>query len=291
MARYNPTKVKQLIELCCWLNKVEPNSRGFEALTKKIKANNTNHAVCTSKYLQNLWSSIAKAIINEHTLTKNDNYLLELCNLCEYATWEDFESDCARINSFIAPRADVSDFEEMQVVIFTDTQEAELIRPLVSFHGKIINCTARIVQSEPEQIHVLEEQLKENAYLISYFKPNDSISPFNSLARSQFLEFKETHRFVPVWSGNPKSHYNINIVEKDETIVGERGIFLSMLIINGLKEIKQQDPSSPSSKKSGQTNHIENNYGLVSEGGVHLKEGHVINGGTINMNFNKSKEE
>jgi hypothetical protein len=290
MAQYDPIKVKQLIELCCWLNKVEPNAKGFEALVDSIDNAKHEKAIITTKYLQNLWGEISNAIKEERPLAKNDDYLIELANHCDYSNWDDYLVEWDKINGFLSPVADVSDFKEIKAVVLTDVKGEDSLRSKFSFFRKIIQFTPQLVLTEPNQSISLDKLIEENAYLVSFFTPNDVSSPVNAVDKEKLLDLKGTNRFVPVWSGNPRSHYNIENVQNDEKVVGDRGLFLTLLVINYLKDDKTADASGASSKKSGQSNTIRDNYGLIAGGDVKIEKGHVINGGTINLDYTKSKD-
>lgn len=292
MSKYDPLRIKQLIELSCWLSKVEPNVNGFEKIVQRIENGPKKERFLTPKYLQNLWGEASNAILSETSINKDDNFILELLDYCEYSTWESFILECDTIASHLRPVAELTGFEKIEASILAEEKEIEELRPWISFSAKIVDFSVQLIPSESSSLELIESMFDHSAYIISYLSPDSDQCAIHPINEEKFEKLKSLSRYVPVWSGKLNGFYQIRGIKKHELILGKRGVLLGLLIIS---EFKDKIPThfkatGKSNKIQSAVNKIGKFSGLISGGDIHVSGKNIALRDSHKHIYKKTKE-
>ena len=281
MPQFNSVHLEHLIKLCCWKIKVEPNKRGFEVLIDKIKEQLGKNPILHVKYLENFSGKVKTAVKNEQQVSVQEDFIFELLQFCDYLSWIEFEEEIARIESYLNEYPSISKFEEASVIVLTTEKEADQLMPIVSFYPKILDVRVEIKQGDSNELNDIKECLDETAYVISYLSPRSSETNIHPLDPEKWSVLVETNRFVPVWIGNEKQTFSISGVSKRHLIIGKRGLLLSLIVLNTIRNKSGEVNKRPKRGKMVAPNQrIKNFKGIIANGDLNMTGGHLSLGDT-----------
>jgi len=268
MGKYSPLRVKQLVLLCCWQQKVEPNANGFQKLEERwanLKAVTT--VEIKAKYLQNQWSELKNALEQEIELSFNDGHMDALALHAGFAGWNDFQRCVERIASFLEPYVGADGFDTAKVLVLTDQDTRTNPLSLVTVSSQYVNLEIQLKHVEEIHGQFIHERLNEYLFVLTYLPPKAV-----ALDREELSALSETRRYVPVWKGDPHQYMGLNHWFPEELIVGESNLLLALLLLDEYKN-KQRAAGQEKNRTSQRArfSKIRNNHGTIFLGDVHIK--------------------
>lgn len=289
MANYSAIRIKHLLQLCLWKNKLEPNNRGYETLVKKIPKGPSGTKALSKEYLANLWTDLNKAIESGGVIGKSEEHVQELLNECGFTTWDSFVHDYETISSFLIPEGNVSDFGEIRVMVLAHPVLVSEVKPLISFYPKIVEVGAGVIPHNPNDGFTLKDQLNDAAYVITYFQPNNADTAFENVDARKFFDLRSSKRLIPIWSQKAPGSKGIGPVRPSDLIYGLQSILLTILIVDSLMPLGDTEDGRQTGGKNGSLIKVKKNKGFIVSGD--LKNENLNQGKTINISYGKKKKK
>lgn len=270
MPKFDATKIRQLVLLCCWQNKVEPNARGFEVIANQIqKSHDQNHPPIKQKYFQNLWSELNHSIDTNLPVHKGERHIEEILNYCGFLNWDDYVEVCNTVESFLVPLYDIPEHVGRQTALIAQDHLLARILPVVSYHSKLTGY--KIVPRNYVSFSAgeLDELLHEYDYVVTYLSPEEGNRLFSD--RKTFEQVTASARFAPVWEREGYTRPKTGSLKNDEIISGESQLFLCLLILDELREraIHISESEEKIIRRAAQIK-VGKLNGVVSSGDVHI---------------------
>lgn len=284
--RYEPDKMLQLVQLCCWKERTEMTQNGLIGLTAKLGPVQQSGQEPNDRYLVDLVSNARKALKDGSTITKWESYVNLLLNLAGFNNWDDWKEALHSPGYFLSPERIDSDISVENVVTIALPQLLQKqLSPTLTFAKK--SFPAELLLSREETLSEFAEfalaQLEKSAAVVCAL-PLPWKDQTAKMRNPAWGEFTKTGRILPVWV-DPEDAWNIipPFIPSlsQQSTAGLPGLLTGILFlaqqtnaVNNSAENAQNDKKEQRSTDSGA--HFDNStIGIYMQGGTvhHLNTG------------------
>jgi hypothetical protein len=287
---YEPDKMIQLVQLCCWREQTEMTQNGLLELAAKLAPDRE----LSDRYIVDLLSDARKAQKEGVTVKKNETQISVLLKHVGFNHWDDWKDALRKPGYFLSPQDEDFDLagEKAAAVVVPRLLETQLFRTLgfvrkslpidvVSFHEETLAGLAKYALTLLEKNSVILCALplswKEQAVKVR---------------QPAWGEFTGTGRILPVWveSANPWVPVApfIPSVKQEQSAAGLPGLLTGLIFLENYSRTQldgheKNAAIKPGSRASAPQFH-HSTVGFYMQGGtVH----NLVTGGdqTINNHF------
>jgi hypothetical protein len=249
---YEPDKMIQLVQLCCWREQIEMTQNALMDLAVKLAPNKE----LNDRYIVDLLSDARKAAKESGTIKKNESQITVLLKHVGFNHWDEWKDALRRPGNFLSPENDHFDLtdEKPVTVIVPQQLEKQLIQPLT-----FVKKTSPI-----EQLSFREETLLELAkYAITLLEKSAAVIcalPLSwkdqavKMRNPPWGEFSGTKRILPVWidandAWNPVAPY-LPSVKQEQSAAGLPGLLMGLLFLENYAKAQFDSADSVNDKQS-----------------------------------------
>jgi hypothetical protein len=281
---YEPDKMIQLIQLCCWKERIETTQHALVNMAAKLSPNNE----LNDRYIVDLFSDARKAAKEGKTIKKNESQIAVLLKHVGFSHWDEWKDALRRPGNFLSPENDHFDLsDEKPVTVIIPRQLEKQLTQTLTFVKKTLPI---------EQLSFREETLSELAkYAITLLERSAVVIcalPLSwkdqavKMRNPPWGEFSGTKRILPVWideddTWNPVAPY-LPLVKQEQSAAGVPGLLMGLLFLEYYTKGQTDSAGSGNDKQSSRESAPEfrDNLGVYIQGGDNI----ISTGGTQTIN-------
>jgi len=294
---YEPDKIIQLVQLCCWKGRTETTQSGLIELAAKLGPfqqseeeirQRKKEQELNDRYIVDLLSDARKGLKAGTTIPKRESYIRMLLNYVGFNHWDDWKEALRKPGNFLSPEK--AGFElsgEKPLTIIVPQVLEKQLSPTLSFVKK--SSPIALLSSREETLIELAKhalaQLEKSDMIICAL-PLSWKDQVTKMRQPVWGEFSGTERILPVWidtanEWNPATSFIQ--VKQEQSATGLPGLLIGLLFLENYTRMQFAEEGKQPPRENAP--HFNNStVGFYMQGGtVH----HLNTGGdqTINNYF------
>lgn len=285
---YEPDKIMQLVQLCCWRERTEMSQSGLIALANKLAPEQK----INERYIVDLMSDARKGVKEGTTIKKIESNINILLNHVGFNHWDDWKTALRIPGNFLSPEDEHFNKPEDKLftIIFPKELEKQLIQTFTFVQKTVPIETRAAGETSLSELAQYAVGLLENTGLIICALPLSWKDQALKMRQPSWGDFSGTNRILPVWvdvnaAWDPVAPF-LPGIKQEQAVAGLPGILTGLLFMENY--VKQETAGSPNqtnqnAKSNGPQFH-HSTVGFYMQGGtVH----NLVTGGnqTINNHF------
>jgi len=294
---YEPDKLIELVQLCCWKGRADITQNGLIELAAKLGAvpqseeevkQRKKEQELNDRYIVDLLSDARKALKAGTTVPKRESYVRLLLNYAGFNYWDDWKEALRKPGNFLFPeKADFEIAGEKALTIVVPQLLEKQLSPTLSFVRKsssidLLSCREETLADLAQ--HVLAQLDKSGMMLCAL--PLAWKDQVTKLRQPAWGDFSGTGRILPVWidatnEWNPVAPFIP--VKQEQSVAGIQGLLIGLLFLENYSNMQPGAEGKQQPRENAP--HFNNStIGFYMQGGtVH----HLNTGGdqTINNYF------
>jgi hypothetical protein len=267
---YEPDKIIQLVQLCCWRERTEMSQSGQMALANKLVSGEKFN----DRYIVDLMTDARKGVKEGTTIKKNESHINLLLNHIGFINWDDWKAALRIPGNFLSPENEHFDNteEKLYTIVVPQQLEKQLI-PTLTFVQKTVPIEIRST-GETSLLDLAKHAvgLLESVGLIICALPLSWKDQSGKIRQPAWGEFSGTKRILPVWIDEDDTWNTAApfISPKEQSIAGLPGILTGLLFLENY--VKQetavaQNQTTQTAKSNGPQFH-NSPVGFYMQGGT-----------------------
>jgi hypothetical protein len=286
---YEPDKIIQLVQLCCWRERIETTQNALVDLAEKLSPNKE----LNDRYIVDLLSDARKAAKAGGTIKKNEPQITVLLNHVGFSHWDEWKDALRRPGNFLAPEDDQFDLsDEKSVAVIVPQHLEKQLTATLTFVKKTQPIEQLSFREEtlPELATYAFTQLEQSAVVICAL-PLSWKDQAGKMRNPAWGEFSRTKRILPVWidvddAWNPVAPY-LPVVKQEQSTAGIPGVLTGLLFVENYVKHGADAQQNNTSKRHSEENaprFINSKVGLYMQGGT-IRQVNTAENQTINVNL------